>query len=367
MHEHVINKHFIHRRNVVFSAWTVWCVPQYAAYRTITGIFWKSSHLLRRQKGKCFACALPLKWVLRLKSSLLADGTQRTLLARRKGECTVYETVLTALIQIKKRTTCHFFLIGKKFFLFYRSQVLADWASHPSLLISDDEEEPPVLSPQKPTKDLNGNLLKDDDQPEQDPLKAHNMDSEIKNLLNGVAKRLMPEAVGLVPTKSSSRSKAMEFSAKLMGLPIPEVANQVKAWTEHPILKLSREEVNSRFSEMPYGLDSEKRLGCPPPSLAAKVQTIAATDTLSGADMGKLPHGLRTEIPKGAKIETVELKSKLPRAVEEESSALLWNSVRNSNKFHTNLCFNDWVSSQNWIHFNFALVTIICITDLYSA
>ena len=80
---------------------------------------------------------------------------------------------------------------------------------------------------------------------------------------------------------------------------------------------------------MPYGLDSEKRLGCPPPSVAAKIQTTAAAETLSGADMSRLPHALRTEIPKGAKIETVEMKSKLPRAVEEESTALLWNSVRN--------------------------------------
>ena len=228
---------------------------------------------------------------------------------------------------------------AKEFFLFYRSQVAADWASHPSLLISDDEEEPPVLSPQKPVKDVNGNLLKDNEQNEQDPHRAPNMDSEIKELLNGVARRLMPDAVGQIPSKPTSRSKAMEFSAKLMGLPAPEQTSHIKAWTEHPILQLSREEVNSRFSEMPYGLDSEKRLGCPPPSVAAKIQTTAAAETLSGADMSRLPHALRTEIPKGAKIETVEMKSKLPRAVEEESTALLWNSVRNLLKnFIPKLC-----------------------------
>ena len=99
-----------------------------------------------------------------------------------------------------------------------------------------------------------------------------------------------------------------------MGLNIPEVNTQLKAWNEHPIIKMSREEVNSRFSDMPFGPESEKRLGCPPPAQAAKIQTMSAADTLTGSDMARLPHALRTEIPPGAKIETVDLKSRLPRA-----------------------------------------------------
>ena len=53
--------------------------------------------------------------------------------------------------------------------------------------------------------------------------------------------------------------------------------------------------------------------------------------------MSKLPHALRSEIPAGAKIETVELKSKLPRAVEEETSVILWNAVRKVFMFNKNI------------------------------
>ena len=209
---------------------------------------------------------------------------------------------------------------------FRRSQSAADTVSHPSLLISDDEE-PPVLSPQK-VPDVNGNLLMRNNNV-QDPelIKTPSMDTEIKALLEGTAMELMPEAVGQVAQKSSSKTKAMEFSARLMGVAIPET-NANKAWKEHPIIKMSREEVNSRFADMQFGAEAEKRLGCPPPAQAAKIQTMAASETLSGTEMSRLPHSLRTEIPAGAKIETVEVKSKLPRVVEEEMSTLLWNSVR---------------------------------------
>ena len=206
-----------------------------------------------------------------------------------------------------------------------------DTVAHPSLEVSDDEEPPPVLTPQKKTPDINGNMLRDMNPQEQDPLRAPNMDSEIKELLNGVARRLMPDAIGQVSSKPTPRSKSLEFSAKLMGLPAPDTSGHFKTWNEHPIIQMSREEVNNRFADMPFGPESEKRLGIPTPAQAAKVQTTAAAPTLSGAEMTKLPHQLRTEIPNGAKIETVELKSKIPRAVEEESSTMMWNSVRNFN------------------------------------
>ena len=211
---------------------------------------------------------------------------------------------------------------------FRRSQSIADTISHPSLLISDDEE-PPVLSPQKKTPDLNGNLLMRN-MNTQDPELARtpSMDTEIKALMEGTAMDLMPEAVGQVAVKTSSRAKAMEFSARLMGVALPET-NVNRAWKEHPIIRMSRQEVNDRFADMPFGAESEKRMGCPPPAQAAKIQTTAASDTLTGTEMSKLPHSLRNEIPAGAKIETVEVKSKIPRVVEEEMSTLMWNSVRN--------------------------------------
>ena len=218
---------------------------------------------------------------------------------------------------------------------FHRSQSAADTVSHPSLLISDDEE-PPLLSPQGKIPDKNGNLpLKNNNMQDPDLTKTPSMDAEIKVLLDGTALELMPEAVGQVSLKSTSRSKAAEFSARLMGLPLPETVN--RAWTEHPIIKMGREEVNNRFSDMPFGAESEKRLGCPPPAQAAKVQTTAASETLCGVEMSKLPHALRSEIPAGAKIETVELKSKLPRAVEEETSVILWNAVRKVFMFNKNI------------------------------
>ena len=241
------------------------------------------------------------------------------------------------------RTKCPLSLICKPAFsLFSRSQSAAETMSHPSILISDDEE-PPQLTKQLMSPDANGNTsAKNNNATESDPPRAPSMDMEIKELLNGVAARLMPDAVGQVAVRSTTKSKSMEFNAKLMGLSMPDLSSQNKAWKEHPIIKLGREEVNSKFSEMVFGPESEKRMGCPPPAQPAKMQTVAAADTLSGSEMTKLPHVLRTEIPAGAKIETVEIKSKLPRVVEEESTAILWNSVR---KFPANKIFNQFVSS----------------------
>ena len=91
--------------------------------------------------------------------------------------------------------------------------------------------------------------------------------------------------------------------------------------------------MNNRFSDMPFGQESEKRMGIPTPAQASKCQTTSAADTLSGQEMWRLPHSLRQEIPAGAKIETLELKSKLPKQVEDEATGLLWNSVR---KFYEN-------------------------------
>ena len=235
---------------------------------------------------------------------------------------------------------------------FHRSQSVSDTVSHPSLLISDDEE-PPLLSPQGKIPDQNGNLpLRNNNIQDPDLAKTPSMDAEIKVLLDGTALELMPEAIGQITMKSTSRSKAAEFSAKLMGLPLPETVN--RAWTEHPIIKMGRDEVNGKFMDMPFGAESEKRLGCPPPAIAAKVQTTSASDTLCGTEMSKLPHALRSEIPAGAKIETVELKSKLPRVVEEETSALLWNSVRknfysNKNIFRPELCKLHALQAHKWM------------------
>ena len=199
-----------------------------------------------------------------------------------------------------------------------------------------------MLSPQKKIPDQNGNLpLRNNNTLEAEAGRTPGMDAEIKGLLEGTALELMPEAVGQVAAKSTNRSKAIEFSARLMGLTPPDVAHN-KAWNEHPIIKMSRDEVNSRFVEMPFGAESEKRLGCPPPAQATKVQMTSAADTLSGSEMSKLPHALRGEIPAGAKIETVEVKSKLPRVVEEETSGMLWTSVRNvvfENKMFKTLVF----------------------------
>ena len=253
-----------------------------------------------------------------------------------------------------------------------RSQSAADTISHPSLLISDDEEAP-QLTPQKKAPDMNGNTsMRNNNSQEVEQMRAPSMDSEIKDLLSGVATRLMPDAVGHVAVKSTSKSKAMEFQAKLMGLPMPDMTSQHKAWKEHPLIQLGREEVNTKFSEMPFGPDSEKRLGCPPPSQAAKVQTTAAAETLCGADMTKLPHSLRAEIPAGAKIETVELKSKLPRVVEEETNQMLWNVVRKfiikfsnlvvASKTYKIFCYSEIFTL---VTFPFALVAKLGISALY--
>ena len=93
---------------------------------------------------------------------------------------------------------------------------------------------------------------------------------------------------------------------------------------------------------MPFGQESEKRMGTPTPAQASKCQTTSAADTLSGQEMWRLPHSLRQEIPAGAKIETLELKSKLPKQVEDEATGLLWNSVRKfyENKNPTKLSFH---------------------------
>ena len=154
-------------------------------------------------------------------------------------------------------------------------------------------------------------------------------EAEAKHLLNEVAPMLTPAAVGLIAAKPTVRSKTLEFSAKVMGIPPPDNSSQTNGWMEHPIVKLARDEVNTRFSDMPMGPETEKRLGCPTPAQAPKALTTVATDVLTGTEMHKLPHALRSEIPSGSKIETVDPKSKIPKQVEDETPAVLWNAIRN--------------------------------------
>ena len=155
-------------------------------------------------------------------------------------------------------------------------------------------------------------------------------DAELKELLNEVAPKFTPAAVSILPTKATVKTKSLEFSARVMGIPPPDNSSQVKGWTEHPIIRLGREEVNARFADMPQNQDSEKRLGCPLPAQPNKLLTTVAAETLAGTEMHKLPHSLRSEIPMGAKIETVDPKAKLPKQVEDEAPGVLWNAVRNN-------------------------------------
>ena len=196
-------------------------------------------------------------------------------------------------------------------------------------LESDEEDLPPVLSPQKKT-DVNSNLqIKDKNNTDTEKSTLlQGADLEVRELMNGSAAKLTPSAVGKVIVKPTNKTKATEFTAKLMGVPVPDNSHLTRGWKEHPVVKMGREEVNNRFSEMPHGPESEKRLGIPQPPSAMKSQTVSAEETLTGAEMNKLPQALRTEIPQGAKIETLELKAKLPKAVEDESAGILWNAVR---------------------------------------
>ena len=207
--------------------------------------------------------------------------------------------------------------------------------------LSDGEEDvkPPKLARQQPTQagpskkgtDSNGNLaipnlnLADEDKPN---TVMGNMDQEVRDLLNGPAKRLRADTVGQLTTKATSKSKQTEFAAKVMGLTLPDTTHLNRGWLEHPVVKLAREEVNTRFADMPYGQESEKRMGIPPPTVISKSITPTAAETLQGTDMHRLPHSMRNELPQGAKIESLENKSKLPKQVEEETNGILWGMVR---------------------------------------
>ena len=208
--------------------------------------------------------------------------------------------------------------------------------------LSDGEEDvkPPKLVRQQPTQagpsakkgtDTNGNLaipnlnLADEDKPS---TIMGNMDQEVRDLLNGPAKRLRADTVGQLTTKATNKSKQTEFAAKVMGLTLPDTTHLNRGWLEHPVVKLARDEVNMRFADMPQGQESEKRMGIPLPTVISKSITPTAADTLQGTDMHRLPHSMRTELPQGAKIESLENKSKLPKQVEEEASGILWGMVR---------------------------------------
>ena len=211
--------------------------------------------------------------------------------------------------------------------------------------VSDDEEDvkPPKLSPQKRTSgsdtmppakkapDANGNVRIPNrnltEQEQKSGTTLGNIDQEVKDLLNSTAMRLKPDMTAQLASKATSKSKQSEFTAKLMGLQLPE-AQLNRGWTEHPVIQLGREEVNNRFSEMPFNNESEKRMGIPQPTQALKSLAPTAAETLLGADMHRLPHALRQDLPQGAKIESLENKSKLPKQVEDEIPGLLWAMVR---------------------------------------
>ena len=208
---------------------------------------------------------------------------------------------------------------------------------------SECDVKPPRLSPQKrqstssslpPSKkaaDANGNLLipnKNLTTEEKSGSVMGNIDQEVKDLLNGVAVKLQPNAVGQLATKPSNKTKQSEFAAKVMGLDLPDTNHLNKGWQEHPVIRMGRDEVNMRFQDMPHGPESEKRMGIPPPTLSAKTLAPTAAENLLGTEMHRLPHGMRADIPQGAKIESIENKSKLPKQVEDEAAGLLWGMVR---------------------------------------
>lgn len=112
-----------------------------------------------------------------------------------------------------------------------RTPLAHETVSHPSLDISDDEG-PPKLSPQK-LPDFNGNLPIRSNNQEADDSKIQamtSMDSEMKEILNGVALKLNPEAVGQIASKPTTKTKAMEFSARIMGISIPDTAHLNRGW-----------------------------------------------------------------------------------------------------------------------------------------
>ena len=189
------------------------------------------------------------------------------------------------------------------------------------------------MPPAKKAADANGNVLIPNRNLTEAEAKSAptlgNVDQEVKDLINGAAFRLRSDTVGQIATKTTLKAKQSEFTAKLMGLQLPETNHLNKGWTEHPAVRMGREEVNTRFSEMAFGPESEKRMGIPTPSQAMKTLAPTAADTLQGTEMHRLPHAMRQDLPQGAMIESIENKSKLPKQVEDEIPGLLWGMVRN--------------------------------------
>ena len=189
------------------------------------------------------------------------------------------------------------------------------------------------MPPAKKATDANGNIrIPNLNLAEPDNKSATtlgNVDQEVKDLINGTATRLRPDIVGQLTTKTSLKTKQSEFTAKLMGLQLPDTNHLNRGWNEHPAVRMGREEVNTRFAEMAFGADSEKRMGIPQPTQALKSLAPTAAETLQGTDMNRLPHPMRPDLPQGAKIESIDIKSKLPKQVEDEIPALLWGMVRN--------------------------------------
>ena len=236
-------------------------------------------------------------------------------------------------------------MIYIKVFIFFQP-LLTKEAEVIQLSDEDMDVKPPRLSPQKrsmpsslqmpPSKkapDNNGNvqipnknLANDAEKP------GHvlgNMEQEVKDLLNGTVRNLKPSAVGQLTTKATTKSKQSEFTARVVGLSLPDTTHLNRGWTEHPVIAMGREEVNARFQDMPFGQESEKRMGIPPPAQVSKALTPTAACTLQGTEMHRLPHNMRGDLPQGAKIESIENKSKLPKQVEDETAGLTWGMVRN--------------------------------------
>jgi len=193
---------------------------------------------------------------------------------------------------------------------------------------------------------------------------ASGSDAEVKELLNGVATRLHPSAVGTMSAKQTLRvsnsaidklnsityikgckrvssrhstnnkhcvyslqHKSAEFNAKLMGVQIPELSDLTKGWKEHDIIAMARDEVNGAFSEVPITSDAEKRFWIPSPPTTLKCQAVSPAPTLTGIAMNRLPHSMRENLPQGTKIEVLEIKESLPKAVKDDLHNILWNAV----------------------------------------
>ena len=121
--------------------------------------------------------------------------------------------------------------------------------------------------------------------------------------------------------------KSAEFNARLMGVEIPEVSDLTKGWNEHGIIAIARDEVNRAFNEVPLTSDAEKRLYIPNPPTTLKCQTVSPAPSLTGIAMNRLPHGMRDNLPQGTKIEVLEIKESLPKAVQDDLHTILWNAV----------------------------------------